>query len=145
MINRWIVKLWIKNLTIQIPSLNYNNTYIEDSKYWNILLLPFSLFNQNQSFKDNSNSIKPNTYIHMNIKNSKNKINNLQKTLPNTITSFFFFFFFPDCVFLDGAPRTNINVRDYTAEWCWKNNPKKTYLKYNIGMKSQVEIVTNNP
>ena len=48
-------------------------------------------------------------------------------------------------MFLEGAPRTNINVRDYTAEWCWKNNPKKTYLKYNIGMKSQVEIVTNNP
>ena len=124
MINRWTLKLWINNLTIQIPSLNYNNifffresfnlwhsllmitlyhqtkipisfwcrrglnprsliqpsetllveltgthknynnTYIEDSKYWNILLLPFSLFNQNQSFKDNSNSIKPNTYIH---------------------------------------------------------------------------------
>ena len=80
----------------------------------------------------------------MNIKNSKNKINNLQKTLPNTIASFFFFFF-TDCVFLEGAPRTKINVRDYTAEWCWKNNPKKTYLKYNIGMKSQVEIVTNNP
>ena len=30
---------------------------------------------------------------------------------------------------------------------CWKNNPKKkkNYLKYNIGMKSRVEIVTNNP
>ena len=53
-------ELWINNLTVQIPSLNYN-TYTEDSKYWNILLLPFSLFNQNQSFKDNSNSIKPNT------------------------------------------------------------------------------------
>ena len=90
MINRWIMKLWIKNLTIQIPSLNYNNTYIEDSKYWNILLLPFSLFNQNQSFKNNSNSIKPNTYIHMNIKNSKNKKNNLQKPLPNTVTIYLF-------------------------------------------------------
>ena len=26
-----------------------------------------------------------------------------------------------------------------------KKNKKKNYLKYNIGMKSQVEIVTNNP
>ena len=67
------MKLWIINLTIQIPSLNYNNTYTQDSKYWNMLLLWFSLFNQNQSFKDNSNSIKPNTYIHMNVNNSKNK------------------------------------------------------------------------
>ena len=66
------MKLWINNLTIQIPSLNYN-TYTKDSKYWNILLLPFSLFNQNQSFKDNSNSIKSNICIHMNVKNSKNK------------------------------------------------------------------------
>ena len=49
-----------------------------------------SLFNQNQNFKNNSNSIKPNTYIHMNIKNSKNKNNNLQKPLPNIV--FFFFF-----------------------------------------------------
>ena len=147
MINRWTLKLWINNLTIQIPSLNYNNifffresfnlwhpllmitlyhrtkipisfwcrrglnprsliqpsetllveltgthknynnTYIEDSKYWNILLLPFSLFNQNQSFKDNSNSIKPNTYIHMNVENSKSKNNNLKKPL-----SIFIFF-----------------------------------------------------
>ena len=79
----------INNLTIQIPSLNYNNKYTEDFKYWYILLLPFSLFNQNQSFKDNSNSIKPNTYIHMNVKNFKNKNNNLQKPLPNTITFFF--------------------------------------------------------
>ena len=72
---------------------NYNNTYIEDSKYWNILLLSFSLFNQNQSFKDNSNSIKPiHTYIHMNVKNSKNENNNLQK--PYLIQSLFFFFFF---------------------------------------------------
>ena len=61
------------SLTIQIPSLNYNNTYIKDSKYWKILLLSFSLFNWNQSFKDNSNSIKPNKYIHMNIKNSQKK------------------------------------------------------------------------
>ena len=91
MIDRWTMKLWINNLTIQISSLNCNNTYIEDSKYWNILLLPFSLFNQNLSFKDNSNSIKPNTYIHMDVKNSKNKNNNLQKPLPNTITIFFFF------------------------------------------------------
>ena len=90
MINRWIMKLWINNLTIQIPSLNNKNTYTEDSKYWNVLLLPFSLFNQNQSFKDNSNLIKPNTYIHMNIRNSKNKNNNLQKPLPNTIIIFFF-------------------------------------------------------
>ena len=43
-----------------------------------------------------------------------------------------------------GAPRTKINARDSIAEWCWKNNPKKN-LKYNIGMKNQVEIVTNNP
>ena len=92
MINRWTMKLWINNLTIQILSLNYNNTYSEDSKCWNILLLSFSLFNQNQSFKDNSNSIKPNTYIHMNIKNSKNKNNNLQKPLPNTATIYFYFF-----------------------------------------------------
>ena len=93
MINRWTMKLWINNLTIQIPSLNYNNTYTKDSKYWNIILLPFSLFNQNQSFKDNSNSIKPNKYIHMNIKNSpkkkKNNNNNLQRTLPNIVTIFF--------------------------------------------------------
>ena len=92
MINRWTIKLWINNLTIQIPSLNYNNTYIEDSKYWNILLLSFSLFNQNQSFKDNSNSIKPNTYIHMNM-NSKNKSNNLRKPLPNTVTIYLFIYF----------------------------------------------------
>ena len=45
-----------------------------------------------------------------------------------------------------GAPRTKINARDSIAEWCWKNNPKKKKnLKYNIGMKNQVEIVTNNP
>ena len=25
----------------------------------------------------------------------------------------------------EGAPRTKINARDYTAEWCWKNDPKK--------------------
>ena len=86
------MKLWINNLTIQIPSLNNKNTYTEDSKYWNVLLLPSSLFNQNQSFKDNSNLIKPNTYIHMNIRNSKNKNNNLQKPLPNTVINFFFFF-----------------------------------------------------
>ena len=86
------MKLWINNLTIQIPSLNYNNTYIEDSKYWNILLLSFSLFNQNQSFKDNSNSIKPNTYIHMNM-NSKNKNNNLRKPLPNIVTIYLFIYF----------------------------------------------------
>ena len=73
MINRWTMKLWINNLTIQILSLNYNNTYTKDSKYWKILLHPFSLFNQNQSFKDNSNSIKPNIYIHMNVKNPENK------------------------------------------------------------------------
>ena len=24
-----------------------------------------------------------------------------------------------------GASRTKINARDYTAEWCWKNDPKK--------------------
>ena len=96
MITRWTMKLWINNLTIQIPSLIYNNTYIEDSKYWNTLLLPFSLFNQNQSFKDNSNSIKPNTYIHMNVKNSKKKNNNLQKPLPNTVTIFLFIL---DCAF----------------------------------------------
>ena len=90
MINRWTMKLWINKFsTIQIPSLNYNNTYTEDSKYWNILFLLFSLFNQNQSFKDNSNSIKPNTYIHMSVKNSKNKNNNLQKPLPNAVTIFF--------------------------------------------------------
>ena len=71
--------------------LNYSNTYTKDSKYWNILL-PFSLFNQNQSFKDNSNLIKTNTYIHMNIKNSKNKNNNLQKPLPNTVTIYLFIF-----------------------------------------------------
>ena len=92
MINRWTMILWINYLTIQIPSLNYNNTYTEASKYWNIFLLPFSLFNQNQSFKDNSNSIKPNTYIHINVKNSKNKNNNLQKPLPNTITIYLFIF-----------------------------------------------------
>ena len=46
-----------------------------------------------------------------------------------------------------GAPRTKINARDCIVERCWKNNPKKkkNYLKYNIGMKSRVEIVTNNP
>ena len=80
------MKLWISNLAIQILSLNYKNTYTEDFKYLNILLL--SLFNQNQSFEDNSNSIKPNTYIHMNVKNSKNKNNNLQKPLPNSVTIF---------------------------------------------------------
>ena len=90
----WIMKPWINNLTIQIPNLHYNNTYTEDSKYWNIFLLPFSLFNQNQSFKDNFNSIKPNTYIHMNIKNSKSKNNNLQKPFPNTVTIYLFIFFF---------------------------------------------------
>ena len=92
------MKLSINNLTIQIPSLNYNNTYTKDSKYWNILLLPFSLFKQNQSSKDNSNPIKPNTYIHMNVKNSNSKNNNLQKPLPNTIT-IYFILFFSDCVF----------------------------------------------
>ena len=101
MINRWTMKLCINNLTIQISSLNYNNTYTKDSKEWNVLLLSFSLFNWNQSFKDNSNSIKPNKYIHMNIKNSQkkknnNNNNNLQKTLPNIVT-----IFFPKlCVFL---------------------------------------------
>ena len=98
MINRWTMKLWINNLTIQIPSLIYNNTYTEDSKYWNIPLLPFSLFNQNQSFKDNSNSIKPNTYIYMNVKNSKNKNNNLQKPLPNTVTIYLFIQIVPSLV-----------------------------------------------
>ena len=91
---RWTMKLWINNLIIQIPSLNYNNTYTGDSKYWNILLLPFSLFNQNQSFKDNSNSIKPNTCIHMTVNNSKNKNNNLQKPLPNTVTILLYLFIF---------------------------------------------------
>ena len=102
MITRWTMKLWINNLIIQIPSLNYNNTYTGDSKYWNILLLPFSLFNQNQSFNDNSNSIKPNTCIHMTVNNSKNKNNNLQKPLPNTVTILLYLFiylFFSDCAF----------------------------------------------
>ena len=37
----------------------------------------------------------------------------------------------------EGAPRTKINARDYTAKQCWKNNPKKkNYLQYNIGMKN---------
>ena len=144
MINRWIMKLWINNLTIQIPSLNYNNTYIEDSKYWNILLLPFSLFNQNQSFKDNSNSIKPNIYIHMNVKNSKNKINNLQKTLPNTITIYLLIFFSRLCVFWRCSKNQNQCKRLYNRVVLEEQSQKK-YLKYNIGMKSQVEIVTNNP
>ena len=87
----------------------------------------------------------------MNIKNSKIKNNNLQKPLPNTVTiylfiflqivrsfSFFLFMFHqtfsnnikPDKKTLHkfcfkGAPRTKINARDYTAEWCWKNDPKK--------------------
>ena len=33
----------------------------------------------------------------MNVRNSKNKNNNLQKPLPNTVINFFFFF--PDCAF----------------------------------------------
>ena len=45
----------------------------------------------------------------------------------------------------EGTPRTKINARLCIAEWCWKNNPPKKKFKYNIGMKSQVEIVTNNP
>ena len=66
----------------------------------------------------------------------------------------------------EGALRTKINARGcmvqvelyYTKKklfktlntfsnlFFWKNNPKKkNYLKYNIGMKSRVEIVTNNP
>ena len=82
----------------------------------------------------------------MNVKNFKNKNNNLQKPLPNTVTNFFFF---PNCAFFcsfffyltkisliyvnikpnkktlhtfcfEGAPRTKINVRDCTTEWCWK-------------------------
>ena len=28
-----------------------------------------------------------------------------------------------------GAPRTKINARDCTVEWCWKNNPKKKKKK----------------
>ena len=102
MITRWTMKLWINNLIIQIPSLNYNNTYTGDSKYWNILLLPFSLFNQNQSFNDNSNSIKPNTCIHM------TKIIPKIKTIISKslylIQSLFYFtlfiyLFFSDCAF----------------------------------------------
>ena len=39
-------------------------------------------------------------YIHMNVKNSKNKNNNLQKPLPNTVTNFYFYLFiYLDCVF----------------------------------------------
>ena len=38
------------------------------------------------------------------------------------------------------APRTKINARDCTIEWCWKNNPKKKYLKYNIGMKAKLKL-----
>ena len=79
MINRWTIKLWANNLTIQIPSLNYNNTYTGDSKYWSILLfiIPIQL-----------NPIHTYTWI----KNSKNKNNNLQKSLTNTVTIIFFFF-----------------------------------------------------
>ena len=25
----------------------------------------------------------------------------------------------------EGTPRTKINARDCTVEWCWKSNPKK--------------------
>ena len=120
MINRWPMKLWINNLTIQIPSLNYN-TYIENSKYWNILLFLFSLFKQNQNFKDNSNSVKPNTYIHMNIKNSKNKNNNLQKPLPNTITIYFILFYFIQIVH-------SLDLFPFIFHQTFSNWPK--YLSY---------------
>ena len=134
---------------------NYNNTYIEDSKYWNILLLPFSLFNQNQSFKDNSNSIKPiHTYIHMNVKNSKNENNNLQK--PYLIQSLFFFFFFKivrSLVLFPFMFHQNFSnwpkyllymltlnlIRNFTCLLFWRHSknqiiPKKNYLYYNIGL-----------
>ena len=131
------MKLWINNLTIQIPSLIYNNTYTEDFKYWNILLLPFSLFNQNQSFKNNSNSIKPNTYIHMNVKNSKNKNNNLQKPLPNTITIyllFIFIFIFSDCAFFSSFPfmfhQTFSNWPKYLSYMLTLNLIRKPYIPF---------------
>ena len=91
MINRWKMKLWINNSTIQILQiLEHTSSAI------------FIIQSKNQSFKDNSNSIKLNTYIHMNVKNSKNKNNNLQKPLPNTVTILLYLFiylFFSDCAF----------------------------------------------
>ena len=78
----------------------------------------------------------------MNVNNSKNK-NTISliyvniKSDKKTLHTFCF----------EGALRTKIKTRDCIAKWCWKNNPKKkkkNCLKYNIGMKSQVEIVTNN-
>ena len=91
----------------------------------------------------------------MNEKNSKNKNKNLQKPLPNTVTIYLFifqivcslvFFFFSFYVSSNFFKLTKIsliyvnikhdkktlhtfcfeiNARDYTVEWCWKNNPKK--------------------
>ena len=133
------MKLWINNLTIQIPSLNYNNKYIEDSKYWNILLLLFSLFNLNQSFKDISNSIKPHTYIHMNINNLKNKNSNLQKPLPNTVTIYLFFIFififiFLDCAFFSSFPfmfhQTFSNWPKYLSYMLTLNLIRKPYIPF---------------
>ena len=127
------MKLWINNLTIQIPSLNYNNTYTKDSNYWNILLLPFSLFNQKQNFKDNSNSIKSNTNIHMNIKNSKNKNKNLQKPLPNTVT-IFILFFFQICLFLFLFPfmfyQKFSNWPKYLSYMLTLNRIRKLYIPF---------------
>ena len=131
MINRWTMKLWINNLTIQIPSLNYNNIYTKDSKYWNILLLPFSLFNQNQSFKDISNSIKPNTYIHMNVNNSKNKNNNFQKPLPNIVTIFFLYKIMRSLVLFPFMfPQTFSNWPKYLSYMLTLNLIRKLYIPF---------------
>ena len=148
MINRWTIKLWINNLTIQILSLNYNNTYTVLSKYWNIFLPSFSLFNQNQNFKDNSNSIKPNTYIHMNVKNSKNENNNLQKLLPNTVT-IYFYFYFSNCAFFILFPfmfhQTFSNWQKYLSYMLTLNPIRKLYIPFVLKAlqepKSMQEIV----
>ena len=141
MINRWTMKLWINNLTIQIPSLNYNNKYIEDSKYWNILLLLFSLFNLNQSFKDISNSIKPNTYIHMNVENSKSKNNNLKKPL----SIFFFSRFVCSLVLFPFMFQTFSNWPKYLSYMLTLNLIRKLYMPFVLKVlqetKSMQEIV----
>ena len=87
----------------------------------------------------------------MNIKNSKIKNNNLQKPLPNTVTIFLFIL---DCAFfssfsfyilsnffkLTKISLVYVNIKPERII----PKKKKNYLKYDIGMKSRVENVTNN-
>ena len=109
----------------------------------------------------------------MNIKNSKIKNNNLQKPLPNTTTIYLFIFlqivhsfsFFLLCfiklflitlnlirkLYLNFVlkalqePKSMQETIQQSGVGRMIPKKKKNYLKYNIGMKSRVEIVTNNP